>query len=231
MIAGTLVAASLLLSAQAQPPAYMPKAKAIQAQAREMQEKSRSNPQEIPDFTAPEPKAKSKTTSTGKPMASEVHKAAGTGQLNELQLLESKGFSMTAPDADQNAPLHLAAYRGQKDVVDYLLSRPGLLKDPIDKRGVTPLMLAAGAGHLEVLESLLAAGCDIKLKAQDGGTALHRAAGQGYIKIVERLLEAGCDPNQVDLKGKTPLQLAQEKRKGDWELVTSCLKQAQSPQP
>ena len=77
----------------------------------------------------------------------------------------------------------------------------------------------------------MAAGCDIKLKAQDGGTALHRAAGQGYIKIVERLLEAGCDPNQVDLKGKTPLQLAQEKRKGDWELVTSCLKQAQSPQP
>jgi ankyrin repeat protein len=208
----------------------MRKAKAIQAEARDMQEKSRSNPQQVPDFTQPEPKAKAKSTAS-KQVAGEVHKAAGTGQLNELQLLEAKGFSMTAPDADLNTPLHLAAYRGQKEIVDYLLSRPGLLKDPVDTRGLTPLMLAAGAGHLNVIESLLAAGCDIHLKSQDGGTALHRAASQGYLNVVERLLEAGCDANLVDAKGKTPLQLAQDKRKGDWELISSRLKQAQSQQP
>lgn len=219
--------ASLVLTAQAQPPLYMPKAKSIQAQARELQEQSRSNSQQTPDYSQPEPKAK---TSSGSKMGSEVHKAAAGGQLGELQLLEAKGFSMTAPDAEQNTPLHLAAYKGQKEIVDYLLSRPGILKDPQDKRGVTPVMLAAGAGHLGVLESLLAAGCDLKLRDQDGATALHRAAAQGHLAIVERLLEAGSDPNQTDLKGKTPLQLAETKKKGEWESVVSRLRQAQASQ-
>lgn len=221
--------ACLVVTAQAQPPLYMPKAKSIQAQARELQEQSRSNSQSAPDFTQPEPKAKTKAAS-GSKLASEVHKAAAGGQLGELQLLEAKGFSMTAPDAEQNTPLHLAAYKGQKEIVDYLLTRPGILKDPQDKRGVTPLMLAAGAGHLAVLESLLAAGCEVKLKDQDGATALHRAAAQGHLAVVERLLEAGCDPSQADLKGKTPLQLAETKKKGEWESVVSRLKQAQASQ-
>lgn len=226
------MATCLFTTADAQPPAYMRKAKSIQAEAREMQEKSRSNPQTVPDFSEPEnngqkvPTAKKQTGA-----ASEVHKAAGTGKLNELQLLESKGYSLTAPDADESTPLHLAAYRGQKEVVDYLLSRPGMLKDPVDKRGMTPLMLAAGAGHATVVDSLLAAGCDLALKSGDGSTALHRAASQGNLAIVEKLLAAGCDPNVKDVKGLTPLQLAESKHKGDWELVVSSLKKAQSDQP
>jgi len=223
--------ACLVMTAQAQPPLYMPKAKSIQAQARELQEQSRTNPQAAPGYSQPEPKAKtSSKSSSGSKLGSEVHKAASSGQLGELQLLEAKGFSMTAPDAEQNTPLHLAAYKGQKEIVDYLLTRPGILKDPQDKRGVTPVMLAAGAGHLAVLESLLAAGCNFNLKDQDGSTALHRAAAQGHLAVVERLLEAGCDANQTDLKGKTPLQVAETKKKGEWESVVSRLKQAQASQ-
>ena len=257
--AGTLLAVLLAgaLTAQAQPPAYMRKAKEIQAEARTMQENSRNNPQQVPDFQENTPAAKSKTSksSTTKSSAqnsgaggseddnaapssasakmgnAEVMKAAGSGNLGELQLLESKGYSLTAADAEQNTPLHMAAYKNQKAVVDYLLSRPGILKDPQDKRGSTPLMLAAAAGNLACVESLLAGGCDLKLKAPDGSTALHRAAAQGHLAVVDKLLEAGADPKAVDAKGNTPDKLAEQKKKDGWESVVSHLKQAQSNQP
>ena len=254
--AGTLLALLLAgtLTAQAQPPAYMRKAKEIQAEARTMQENSRNNPQQVPDFQENKSAPKSKTTksSTSKTSAHsssaagdedenaapgtaaakmgspEVMKAVSSGNLGQLQLLESKGYSLTAPDADQNTPLHMAAYKNQKEIVDYLLSRPGILKDPQDKRGSTPLMLAAAAGNIGCVESLLASGCDLKLKSPDGSTALHRAAAQGQLAVVDKLLEAGADPKATDARGNTPDKLAEQKKKGDWESVVSHLKQAQN---
>lgn len=254
--AGTLLAVLLAgaLTAQAQPPAYMRKAKEIQAEARTMQENSRNNPEQLPDFEENKPAAKTKPgksstqtpgpshatevdenaapgSVTAKMGAQEVMKAAGSGNLGELQLLESKGYSLAAPDAEQNTPLHHAAYKNQKAIVEYLLSRPGILKDPLDKRGTTPLMLAAAAGNLSCVESLLAAGCDLKLKTPDGSTALHRAAAQGQLAVVDKLLEAGADPKASDAKGNTPEKLAQQKKKGEWESVVSHLKQALNNQP
>lgn len=257
--AGTLLALLMAgsLIAQAQPPAYMRKAKEIQAEARTMQENSRQNPQQVPDFSDDKPAAQSKavkastkktaqTSSSGngdeddnaapgtaaaKMGNPEVMKAAAAGNLGELQLLEAKGYSLTAPDGEQNTPLHLAAYKNQKAVVDYLLGRPGILKDPLDKRGTTPLMLAAAAGNLGCVESLLAAGCDLKLKTPDGATALHKAAAQGQLAVVDKLLEAGADPKAVDARGNTPDKLAEQKKKGEWDLVISHLKQAQANQP
>jgi len=235
----------------------MYKAKEIQAKARAMQEDSRNNPQQVPDFedNKPAPKATKSNKTTAKSAqttgaspeeegpevapgtaaakmgSAEVMKAASTGNLGELQLLEGKGYSLTAPDAEQNTPLHMAAYKNQKAVVDYLLSRPGMLKDPQDKRGTTPLMLAAAAGNLGCLESLLSAGCEVKLKSQDGSTALHKAAGQGQVAIVDKLLEAGADPKATDAHGNTPEKVAEQKHKGEWTVVISHLKQAQAAQP
>lgn len=255
--AGTLLAVLLAatLAAQAQPPAYMRKAKEIQAEARTMQENSRNNPQQLPDFEENKPAAKPKAgkpssakasaqsaqaaedenaapaTSAAKMGSQEVMKAASSGNLGELQLLENKGYSLAAPDADGNTPLHMAAYKNQKAIVEYLLSRPGILKDPLDKRGLSPLLLAAGAGNLGCVESLLAAGCDLKIKGPDGSTALHRAAAQGQLAVVDKLLEAGADPKAADAKGNTPEKLAQQKKKGDWESVVSHLKQAENNQP
>jgi len=199
------------------------RAKQMQQEARDMRDQSRTQQEATPDYSQPDPAQPPQAKTKSNPM---VHKAAGSGQLNELQFLESKGNSLTASDADGNTPLHLAAYRGQTEVVEYLLSRPGLLKDPVDKRGYSPLMLAASAGHAQTLAALLAAGCDPNLKAQDGGTALHKAAAQGNLACVQKLLEAGCDPKVLDQRNKTAQQLAEEKKKSDWQLVVSALKTA-----
>jgi ankyrin repeat protein len=219
---------SPLVEAQLPP---MGGAKRIQERARDLRDQSRQGQPPPP----PPPRANSSPSGSvapayptaAKSTQPAVHKAASAGDLQQLKELETQGNSLTSADADQSTPLHLAAYRGNLDVVDYLLSRPGLLKDPVDKRGITPLMLAAGGGHTAVVQSLLTAGCDAKLKAADGGSALHRAAAQGHAPVVELLLQAGSDPNQKDGNGKTPADLAAAKKKGEWETVVSRLKQTE----
>ena len=205
---------------QAQVPPYMRKAKEIQAGARDIRDQSRSNPKTVPDAD-PAPTKTIKAT-----QKSQAHKAAASGAVQELELLEAKGENMNAADGDGSTPLHMAAYKGQKSTVEYLLSRPGMFKDPVDNRGYTPLILAASAGHSEVVDLLLGAGCDLKIACGDGGTALHKAAGQGHLLVVESLLKAGADPKVADRSGKTPLKLAQDKRKADWSQVVSKLEEA-----
>ncbi len=63
--------------------------------------------------------------------------------------------------------------------------------------GVTALYSAAGGGHKEVVELLLAEGADIneKIAAYTDVTALHVAAREGHKEIVEALLAGGADVN------------------------------------
>ena len=59
--------------------------------------------------------------------------------------------------------------------------------------GRTALQAAAGGGHLDVVERLLAAGADVNAAAAHGGrTALQAAAGGGHLDVVERLRQAGA---------------------------------------
>ena len=59
----------------------------------------------------------------------------------------------------------------------------------VGSRGVSPLAMAAGGGHSEIVERILEAG------AVPDGKALRRAVEKGFVEIVERLLEAGAVPD------------------------------------
>lgn len=67
----------------------------------------------------------------------------------------------------------------------------------------TALQMAAGGGHLEVVERLLAAKADV-----DTYGALQEASRGGHLQVVERLLEATADVNEEDMYGDTALQMA-----------------------
>ena len=84
-------------------------------------------------------------------------------------------------------------------------------------KNVTALMMAAQAGHTDVVEILLAAGAGVDLGATyDAGnvlfpggihneTALIFAASQGHVAIVEALIAAGADINLSHSYGASPL--------------------------
>lgn len=74
---------------------------------------------------------------------------------------------------------------------------------------VTPLNLAAAAGHLEIVKVLFTHGADINTKTIQGLTPLHLASQNGHKDTVEWLISRGVDVNAKDNGGfSTPLNLA-----------------------
>jgi uncharacterized protein len=67
-----------------------------------------------------------------------------------------------------------------------------------DRYGQTGLMLAAHAGHADVVETLAAAGADLNITAKYGLTALMLAIVAGHADIARLLVAAGAD---VDVRG------------------------------
>ena len=140
-------------------------------------------------------------------------------------------------------PLHWLACvgDGQKDnlpqkvknqlaTVDYTQDIPLLLKSGIDvnaatPKGLTPLMLAASAGHTTVVKHLLS--CPriaVNAQTRQGATALMLAAHKGHTEVVELLL--ACTEVDINAKTKrmaTALMLAAHKGHADIvELLLAC---------
>ena len=83
------------------------------------------------------------------------------------------------------------------EVLSVLKNAPGRLGEK-DGNGYTPLMLASGYGHAEMVGSLLKmyffpVGSDLDEESTSGYTALALAVDRGHIGIVAALLDAGAD--------------------------------------
>jgi len=83
--------------------------------------------------------------------------------------------------------------------------------------GDRPLHGAAAAGHLEVVNVLLAAGAYPDWCCCSCVTALHEAIRNGHSAVVARLIEAGASPLQPCDGKQTPLELA--RATGDGQLI------------
>lgn len=90
-------------------------------------------------------------------------------------------------DVHGMAPLHLAAFNNQRDVVSTLLHANARINiQNIEK--ATPLHMASLHGHQEIVELLIQNGADLEAKQGDDQTALEVACTSGHGKAIKFLI-------------------------------------------
>ena len=156
--------------------------------------------------------------------AFKLRKMARNGDVSAIRgfMIAEKGnraVSLDSCSPGGYTALMEAAQFGQKEVVSELLAKSANV-DSITKLGWSALKFAALAGddNIEVLKLLLAKkpSLDVVSGTEDlhfyGNTVLHNASESGFVQTVEILLAAKCDPHIENADGKTPMNLAFERR-------------------
>ena len=124
--------------------------------------------------------------------------AAQNGQLSVLRyLIKEKQCDPMCGGKDGWTVLHVAAFLGDLQVVQYLIDKCGVdLMSCRDEDGDTLLHYAAQIGQLSVLRYLIKEKqCDPMCGGRDGRTVLHVAASHSHLQVVQYLIdECGVDP-------------------------------------
>lgn len=124
-------------------------------------------------------------------------------------LAAAQAAPATLPPPERRQELLFEAARlGRTDLIAPLV-KAGADVNGHDRRGFTPLILAAYNGKASAVDALIAAGADAcKPDATQGNTAQMGVAFKGDDAIAERLLKAGCDVNARNKAGQTALMMA-----------------------
>ncbi|KAH0559577.1 hypothetical protein GP486_003905 [Trichoglossum hirsutum] len=110
---------------------------------------------------------------------------------------------------DQIGRTHLAracASGDLKSVQLQLKERPEDKNLP-DNAGNTPLQIASLEGHVNAVEALLQAGCDVDCRNNEKDTPLIDAIENSRLEVVRLLLRYGANPRLVNAKGFEPLDI------------------------
>jgi ankyrin repeat protein len=147
--------------------------------------------------------------------------AAAEGSDDLVRLLLDTGARVDATGLRSRTALHTALggfsglgylpAAGNRSAAALLLLEAGADPGQPDAEGQTPLMLAAAAGDLPVLQDLRRRSVVVDARDDRGRTALLYACREKQPAIVELLLDAGADPNIADDEGRTPLAMAVER--------------------
>lgn len=137
-----------------------------------------------------------------------------------LRLLCEHGVDINAEvegESHQTA-LHLSVSYAAPSAVQILTSY-GADVNAVDSNGMTPLHMAAGISHKDIVANLIKQGADINMGVKNSGnTPLHMAVVamamktsktlEDDIRCISELLERGAEPDVVNNAGMTPLQEA-----------------------
>ena len=139
-----------------------------------------------------------------------LHEAVEGGYEGIANDLLEAGAEAETEDESGRTPLHLAALKGQTEMVQLLMLK-GADKDALtaDTRKFPPLFLAIESNNVATARALLDGGVDVR--ASHGtckGTPVHYAALRGDVEMLRAMLDYGPEVNAVDALGYTALHVA-----------------------
>jgi ankyrin repeat protein len=129
-------------------------------------------------------------------------------------LKNEKSIDVNITDKKGDTPLHMAAFHGKLNVIEFLLEREANI-NAVNKLGETPLFYAAFCNNHEVINFLLNKDAKV-VDMTDNKTligrlnisVLHIAAAYDEKKIIEDLIEKGVDKDIGRDVSLTPLHVA-----------------------
>uniref|UniRef100_A0A6N2M1K3 Uncharacterized protein n=1 Tax=Salix viminalis TaxID=40686 RepID=A0A6N2M1K3_SALVM len=156
-----------------------------------------------------------------------LYEAAAAGDIDHFEIYQTSLDRLVAPDESTILHVYLRNQRRQPestDFVDRILERCPALLLQANKKGETPLHLAAKYGHSNVVKVLIArakaphsdpesgvtaAKMMLRMTNGEGDTALHEAARNKRGHVVEILTKEDPDFSySANVHGETPLYIA-----------------------
>jgi len=143
-----------------------------------------------------------------------LHHAVRHERVEVARLLLKRGVDAEAKDREGYSALHAAAQIGNVMLVRQLLEHTVSLESRCNgfqyesKDGCTPLHLAVGYGHADVMEILLDKGAEVDSRNTHKQTPLHMATDRGYVERSLILLRKGASVHARSDVGTTPLHHA-----------------------
>ncbi len=114
-----------------------------------------------------------------------IHLAAKAGHIEAVNKHLDMGTDVNEKDDLQMTPL---LYADTKEIAELLIAK-GADVDAMDMQGMTPLNMAASAGHTGIAKLLISKGANVNAKDNQGLTPLHRAETK---EITELLIANGA---------------------------------------
>lgn len=103
--------------------------------------------------------------------------------------------------------LHIAVSQRNMTWIQFLCQK-GANTNIQDKKGVTPLVLAAQIGFIDGVQELIKRGARVDISNATGETPLIAAVHRRDIPMMRVLLKGGADPDRADSSGRSALDYA-----------------------
>jgi ankyrin repeat protein len=130
--------------------------------------------------------------------------AAQRGDATAAALAVRAGANLETRDQRGRTPLLLAVTEDRLAVAR-LLVHVGASPDALDDQHDTPSLVTGVTGSVDMLEVLLPAGPDLKIRNRFGGTSLIPASERGHVAYVRRVVRTDIEINHVNNLGWTAL--------------------------